>query len=114
MERGEAMLDEKFKARMKHILGDEYDGFIYALENDDAVRAVRVNTLKTETDFFKQSGRFSLTALPYFTDGFILEDGNGIGNTPEHHAGMIYVQDPGAMATANDLDIKSGWRVLDT
>ena len=108
------MLDEKFKARMKSILGDEYEEFIYALENKEAVRGIRVNTLKSDPDFFKKSECFSLTPLTYFSDGFMLNESDGIGNTPEHHAGMIYVQDPGAMATATALDIKEGWSVLDT
>lgn len=107
------MLDEKFKARMAKILGDEYTDFIDALEKKDAVRAIRVNTLKTNTDYFVKNERFDITHLSYYPDGFILGGGEGIGNTPEHHAGMIYVQDPGAMATASALDIKEGWSVLD-
>ena len=107
------MLDEKFKARMSKLLGSDYDDFICALENNEAVRGIRVNTLKTETDFFNADGVFSLSPLSYFSEGFILDGGDGVGNTPEHHAGMIYVQDPGAMATASALDIKEGWAVLD-
>ena len=106
------MLNERFKSRMMLLLGDEYSEFIDALENRDAVRGIRVNTLKCDTESIKEA-KFNLTALPYATDGFILSDGDGIGNTPEHHAGMIYVQDPGAMASANALDIKPGWRVMD-
>ena len=107
------MLDEKFKSRMKDILGDEYCDFIDAIENSPETRAVRVNTLKASPKAFSDAGVFDITPLPYATDGFSLLGGEGIGNTPEHHAGMIYVQDAGAMATVNALDIKAGWRVLD-
>ncbi len=107
------MLNEIFKTRMKKLLGDEYADFIYALENNEAVRGIRVNTLKAESDFFTQNESFALTPLPYCSEGFILNQSDGIGNTPEHHAGMIYVQDPGAMATATALDIEEGWSVLD-
>ena len=107
------MLNEKFKSRMSKLLGDNYADFIYALENSEAVRGIRVNTLKAKIDFFTDNDSFSLTPLSYYPEGFILEEGDGIGNTPEHHAGMIYVQDPGAMATASALDIKEGWSVLD-
>ena len=109
---GRSMLDEKFKSRMQAILGDEYGEFIDAVENREAVRAIRQNTLKADRQSL-MDGAFNLERLPYADDGFILRNGDGIGNTPEHHAGMIYVQDPGAMATANALDIKEGWRVLD-
>jgi len=106
------MLNEKFKKRMQKLLGDEYGEFISALESRDAVRAVRVNTLKCGISDILESG-ISLKKIPYADDGFILNDGDGIGNTPEHHSGMLYVQDPGAMATANALDIREGWRVID-
>ena len=107
------MLNEKFKERMKKLLPDEYENFIDAIENQDAVRAVRVNTLKTSVKEFLDKSEIDCTAIPYTKDGFILNCADGIGNTPEHHAGMIYVQDPGAMATANAIDIEKGWRVLD-
>ena len=35
------------------------------------------------------------------------------GNHPYHHAGMIYIQDPGAMATAECLEVQPDWWVLD-
>ena len=107
------MLDEKFLSRMKALLGDGFDDFVKSLEEDSAVRAVRVNTLKTNTCGFLENQPFILTKLQYASDGFIIEDGDGIGNTPEHHSGMIYVQDPGAMATLSALDVQPGWRVLD-
>ena len=107
------MTSEKFKSRMKELLGCEYEDFIDAIENKEAVRGLRVNTLKADPKFFTEGSDFSLTPLPYSKDGFILNGGDGIGNSPEHHSGMIYIQDPGAMATANALDIREGWRVLD-
>ena len=107
------MLDAKFKTRMSALLCDEYPAFEKALEGD-SVRGIRANTLKTETEKVALAFKDKITPLGYAEDGFILHDSEGIGNTPEHHAGMIYVQDPGAMATANALDILPGWRVLDT
>ena len=77
------------------------------------MRAVRVNKIKSETDTVVGSPRLALSPLSYTDSGFILENDIQIGNTPEHHAGMIYVQDPGAMATVNALDIESGWWVAD-
>lgn len=107
------MLDENFLCRMHSLLGEDFTSFTEALSNEDAVRGVRINTLKTDICSFLKNQPFRLTALNYAQDGFIVEDADGIGNTPEHHSGMIYVQDPGAMATLNALDIMPGWRVLD-
>jgi len=107
------MLDEKFLSRMQSILGDGYAPFADALTSEEAVRGVRINTLKTDISSFLKNTRLNLTPLSYASDGFIADNSDGIGNTPEHHAGMIYVQDPGAMATLNALDVMPGWRVLD-
>ncbi len=110
---GEDVTSEKFKSRMKKLLCDEYDSFIFEIENRDAVRGVRVNETKISVSEFLAKSDFDLTPIEYTDDGFILNRGDGIGNTPEHHSGMIYIQDPGAMATANALDVKPGFKVLD-
>lgn len=107
------MTPEKFKIRMEKLLGPEYPAFIDALENQDAVRAVRVNNLKTDVSEFVKNSHFNLTSLPYTDEGFIIENSDGIGQSPEHHSGMIYVQDPAAMSPLCALDILPGWRVLD-
>ncbi len=107
------MLDERFKARMSRLLGDSYPLFVSALEGEEAVRGVRVNTLKCSVSDFAEKSRISLSEIPYSSDSFILEKHDGIGNTPEHHSGMIYVQDPGAAASLAAIDIREGWRVLD-
>ena len=106
------MLPEKFKERMRDMLGEEYPAFESALEEPN-VRAVRVNESKISVADFLSSTSLSLSPINYAHDGFIPDSADGIGKSPEHHAGMFYVQDPGAMATVKALDIKKGWRVLD-
>ena len=106
------MLHSDFEKRMRRILGDEYDSFSDALEKP-SVKGVRINTLKCDVDRLADSAPFGLDPLPYASDGFILRDTDGIGNTPEHHAGMIYVQDPGAMATVCAVDIDEDLAVCD-
>ena len=109
------MLPEAFKNRMKNLLGADYDSFIFEIENNAAVRGVRINRLAVDKNrFLSLKKDYSLAPIEYTDDGFILEGGEGIGNTPEHHAGMIYVQDPGAMASVNALSLKEGAWVLDT
>ncbi len=106
------MLPEGFSERMERLLGDEYADFSAALE-EPAVKAVRINEAKVSVDSFLGFTDLSLSPLSYTKVGFIVNNPDGIGRTPEHHAGMIYVQDPGAMATVNALDVERGWWVLD-
>ncbi len=106
------MLPERFNERMKDILGEDYAAFESAL-GEANVRAIRVNTTKISVADFLDRTALRLSPIDYAEDGFIPESCDGIGRTAEHHAGMFYVQDPGAMATVKALEIKKGWRVLD-
>ncbi len=106
------MLPEGFKKKMKTTLGDEYDAFIGVLEEHDPIRAFRSSLIKTDgKDPF--GGSVKTEPIPYVENGYILRDDIKIGSTPEHHSGMIYVQDPGAMSTVAALDISPSLRVAD-
>ena len=107
------MLPEAFKSRMKNLLGDEYDAFISELERGSEVKGVRINPVKCDPRKFREAWEGELTPIPYFDLGFIPDRTVGLGSTAAHHAGMIYVQDPGAMAALSALDIEEGWWVLD-
>lgn len=102
----------EFTARMKALLGT--DGFTHYAASfcEPAVRAFRVNTEKISLSDFALDNPFSSERIPYVDTGFYL-DYDKIGGHPYHHAGMIYVQDPGAMAPAECLDIQPDWWVLD-
>ncbi len=106
------MLPERFKERMQELLGEEYPLLESAL-GEPNVRGVRVNTTKISVEDFLSVTSLALSKIDYAEDGFIPENTDGIGKTAEHHAGMFYVQDPGAMATVKALGIEKGWRVLD-
>ena len=106
------MLPKRFKERMSELLGDEYPKFEEALSLP-GVRAVRVNGVKISTEQFLAKTALDLSPISYAEDGFIPSDCEGIGRSAEHHSGMFYVQDPGAMATVKSVEIKKGWRVLD-
>ena len=106
------MLPERFKERMSELLGDEYAAFEDALALP-GVRAIRVNGVKITTEDFLTKTKLDLSPISYAAEGFIPADCDGIGRTAEHHAGMFYVQDPGAMATVKSAKIEKGWRVLD-
>ena len=101
-----------FAARMKQLLGGEEFRLYEDSFRQNAVRAFRVNTEKISVKEFAEIAPFSLEPVPYVETGFYL-DYDKIGNHPFHHAGMIYVQDPGAMATAECLEIQPDWWILD-
>ena len=104
-------LPEAFKTRMKDILKEEYAAFVTAL-NDTPVRAFRVNTDKISVEDFNKINPFSTAKVPFVENGFYFTD-EKIGRHPYHHAGIIYVQEPAAMAPAECVDIKDDWLIVD-
>ena len=106
------MLPEKFEERMRSLMGDEYELLRSALELPP-VKGYRVNSNKISTQDYLEIHEGELESLSYVPTGFIPSSSEGVGKTPEHHSGMIYVQDPGAMATVCALEIPIGGLVLD-
>ena len=106
------MISEAFFDRMKDLLKGDFPSFYDSLKLP-SVKAVRVNTEKTTKENFLSNTDLILSPLEYCDEGFILEDAEGIGNTPAHAAGMIYVQDPGAMSAVAAIELKEGDFVLD-
>ena len=108
------MLNELFKNRMKALLSCEYGAFISEIEENDAVSGVRLNKIKAPSIDGDTYSELGLIPLPYAEDGYILSKREGIGLSPYHHAGVFYVQDPGAMATVSALDIREDFKICDT
>ncbi|MBR2956919.1 MAG: RsmB/NOP family class I SAM-dependent RNA methyltransferase, partial [Clostridia bacterium] len=104
-------LPSAFTERMKKILGEEYETFEKAM-HEPCVKAYRVNTDKISLEDFEKINIFGRKKIPYVETGYYLEY-DKVGNHPYHHAGMIYVQDPGAMATAECVEIQPDWHILD-
>ncbi len=101
----------EYTARMEELLGDGYADYLSEFEKPP-VKAFRVNTDKISLSDFQKLNIFSSQKLPYVENGFYL-DYEKVGNHPYHHAGMIYVQEPAAMAPAECIDINPDWKVLD-
>ena len=101
----------RFTERMKALLGDEFGDFLNSY-TETPVRAFRVNTDKISVEDFLKINPFDTEKIPYVENGFYFTD-EKIGNHPFHHAGMIYVQEPGAMAPAECVDLEPDWVVLD-
>ncbi len=104
-------LPQKFVERMKKILGDEYAKYEQAMTLSP-IRGFRVNTDKISLKDFEKINPFKTKKIPYVENGFYF-DYDKIGSHPFHHAGMIYVQEPGAMAPAECIEIQSDWKILD-
>ncbi len=105
------ILPKEYENRMKSLLGDEFSDYIASLEQEP-VRAFRVNLSKISLEDFEKINPFGNEKIPYVDNGFYLNY-EKVGNHPYHHAGLIYVQEPAAMAPAEALDINPEWTVLD-
>ena len=101
----------EFENRMKNLLGDGYNDFIIAL-NQSPQKAFRVNKSKISISDFEKINPFGNEKIPYVDGGYYL-DYEKIGNHPFHHAGLIYVQEPAAMAPAECIEIEPDSKILD-
>ncbi len=104
-------LPEKFVERMKKLEGFDFSAYEKALE-EAPVKGFRVNTDKISLEEFEKINIFGKEKIPYVENGFYLNYEKA-GNHPYHHAGMIYIQEPGAMAPAECIDIAPDWKILD-
>ncbi len=104
-------LPKDYETRMKTLLGADFEKYLAELQNPP-VKAFRVNTDKIDLEEFEKINVFGNEKIPYVQNGYYLNY-EKVGNHPYHHAGLIYVQEPGAMAPAECVDIKPDWFVLD-
>ncbi len=106
------MLPNGYAQRMRPFLGEDLDALLDALTQEEAVRALRRTAHDATFCVDDHLRSFSPTPIPYAADGYYFT-GEGIGHTAAHHAGAIYVQDPGAMAAVCAIDIAADARVVD-
>ena len=104
-------LPQQYETRMKELLGKEFEDYLKELINPP-VKAFRVNTDKISLEEFEKINVFGKEKIPYVDNGYYLNY-DKIGNHPYHHAGLIYVQEPAAMAPAECINVESDWYVLD-
>ena len=105
------MLPIEFTNRMKDLLGDDYEKFIASFD-ESPVRSFRINTNKISEEDFLAVNPFGGEKINYADSAYYFNF-DGIGNHPYHHAGMIYIQDPGAMSAVASVGIQPDWKVLD-
>lgn len=105
------MIPDAFLARMRAMPELDFDAFAAAL-TAPAVRALRVNTIKTTAGRLLPLLPFSTSPLPFCADAYYAAD-DKIGGHAAHHAGMLYMQDPSAISAVAAAAPKSGITVLD-
>jgi 16S rRNA C967 or C1407 C5-methylase (RsmB/RsmF family) len=108
-------LPERFKERTAAILGsDEANKLFCAIESGEAVKAFRVNGIKTnETSFEASEPQIDRKKAEFPPDAYLTRE-EYPGSLPEHHSGAIYMQDISAMSTVWAAKPQKGARVLDS
>ncbi len=97
---------------MQDMLGGEFSDFEACMLLPH-LRGIRVNTLKLALEKSDWLG-LPIRRCPFSECGFYLDsDDLSIGNSPWHHAGAIYSQEPSAMSAVTILDPQPGEKVLD-
>ncbi len=103
-------LPSTFTDRMRTILKEDFDKFISELENGESSKALFFNKGAKLSDNTKKE--LCLSPVPFSDYGFYF-DCDGIGNSPLHHSGAFYIQDPSAMATLSAVSHIEFKNVLD-
>lgn len=105
-------LPQEFLARMKSMLGGEYEDFLRTYEEPRRF-GLRVNTLKISVEEFVKLAPFHLRKIPWTDNGFYYEKEDDPARHPFYYAGLYYLQEPSAMLPAQILPVSPGERVLD-
>ena len=79
------MLPELFEARMRSLLGEEYDAFFAAYDRPRNV-GLRLNPLKTDTP--PALSQFGLQPVPWAAYGYSYDPATRPGLSPYHEAGL--------------------------
>lgn len=92
----------QFVERYQKILPDSWQDFLESYERRPS-KALRVNTLKMSIKAFQnlasQKG-WQLSPVPWCPEGFLIDRSNittPLGSTPEHQAGLFYIQEAASM-----------------
>ncbi len=95
-------MKEEFLKIMTDLLKDDYNDFVKSYDNPPK-RGIRV---RINNDIKKEKLKFGINE-------YLLNTDEKLGNSPIHHLGGIYLQEPSAMAPINLIDINPSWNVLD-
>ena len=101
------MLPDAFLARMRRLLGREFDAFLASYELPRNL-GIRLNPLKQACKL-----PCCLERVPWEPNGYYCAAGARPGLSAYHDAGVYYLQEPSAMAPAALLDAQPGEILLD-
>lgn len=105
------MIPKAFLERMKQFQGLDFGAFCAALDTPP-VRALRVNTLKTDDAQLLPLLPFAPAPLPFGSHAYYAP-ADKVGALPAHHAGLFYMQDPSAISTVCAATPTRGLHVID-
>lgn len=106
------MLPRQFLDRMQRMLGEEYPAFLDGYEKTKAY-SLRINRQKGTIEELKKKTSFLSKKVPWTENGYYYKEEDRPGKHPFHEAGVYYIQEASAMASAVYLDAQPGERVLD-
>lgn len=104
-------LKEEFLSNMKELLKDDFGEFL-AIYDKPFIKGLRVNTTKISLSAFSKLFLAMQDKIPY-ANAFYLSEGDKLGPSPYHHAGLFYIQEPSAMQPALSTQIAPDSVVLD-
>ena len=113
MEKISNILPREYRQQMKEILGDNFERYIKSLD-ETSVRGFNINTKKISRDEFLKNNnlKVDLTKVSFEDNAFIFQGDEKVGFSPEHLAGLIYVQEPSSMMAVCASGIESEKRPL--
>ena len=98
----------QFLNKMKNLVPD-YDEFVDSY-NQTPVKSFFINANKISEDQFLNNCSWDITKC---ANGWVINSDIKVGKTPEHHAGMIYMQELSAMMPTSFLPLKDNDWVID-
>ena len=102
-----------FLNEIKPILKSDFQKFIECYDREP-FRGLRVNTIKSTVEKIKGLLDFPWEQVPFSLEGtYIPENVQSLGNSPLHHCGAFYIQEPSAMSAVTLLNPQQGDCVLD-
>lgn len=107
-----SFLPDAFLARMKDMLGEEYNAFLRSYEMPRSF-GLRLNTAKISCKEFEKLVPFPITSIPWITNGYFYPADVRPSKCPLYQAGLYYLQEPSAMTPASFLSVTPGESVLD-
>lgn len=105
-------LPNEFKQRMEEMLKEESGKFFEAFSESEYV-GIRINTLKNGSFNAVKGVCGELEPVLWCENGYYTDKEIISGKHPYHMAGLVYFQEPSAMAAVSALNIKPGDFVLD-